>query len=1007
MDRMHDRSPPKDSGATPFLQRLLGGPGLRGRIAVRAIALLFVVLSLGGLASFAITALLIKKQVERNIQHEAQLTAQRVELEIDNIYQHLAAMAANPLVSNSLTDTAAGRHVYLTPFLQSDVLVRQGATLALLDFSGAPVSVAQIAAGSVEVPPSMVARVLQRGEAEVDFVRRDGQGDYQMRVLVPVTYPASEQAEGALLLLVALDRILPLPAADTAAPMRFHVQLEDAGTILIGSGASTALLKTQHPLRLDGPFSAHQLYLNAGVDRDSVRRLLAGWLAGYALVGLAALLLVLVAVRRMSRSLTAPLTRLTARVDAIRESGRLDFNWRYAADDEIGRLGRSFQAMVGRVAQVQGELEYRVDARTRELQQSKEQLAALLRFAQSTLDGLTAHICVLDPDGVIRSVNLAWREFAAVAGADPDQVGVGANYLDVCGAGAGEDSMMMVQGVRAVLSGESALFEAEYPCHAPEQQRWFRMRVSRLAGDVGGVVVAHEDITATRLAEDALRVSEERWRFAIDGAGDGMWDWDLRSGIVIRSPRGYAILGLPATPEAAVADAWKQLVHADDLAHVETQLADHLAGRTPTYLAEYRLRAGQGWKWVLDRGLVVTRTSAGEPVRMLGTISDITERKAIESALQDRNAQLDTLLSSSPDGLLSVDHHGVVRFANSAFFRMTGIAPEIILDRPQHDLDACLRRISSDPERYPGLESFCQSLAEQRAGGTRQLLTLSAPRHGVLAVTGVLSRAHTARKLFYFRDVTHEVEVDRMKSDFLATAAHELRTPMASIYGFSELLLTDEFDDETRRDLLRTIHQQTEDLVKIINELLDLARIEAKRGKDFRFGQVDLDVLVRRAIATVAIDLEKWPVTIHGGKPVPLAWGDGDKLHQALVNVLSNAVKYSPSGGPVEVAILCDERARDGQVGVMIRDAGIGMSKAHLSRIFERFFRADASGKIPGSGLGMSIVKEIVDLHGGETIVRSELGVGTEIILWLPAVGQATRAADAHEPALVPDQLAT
>lgn len=838
------------------LVHLFGGPGLAGRISVRAITLLFVVLAADSAASFAITALLLKEQLLANLEHEAQLAAQRVELETRNVYQHVLAMAENPLVSNSLTDTAEGRDGYLAPFLQNDVLVRQGATLALLDFAGAPISIAGAEKRGVEIPPSTVDRVLRNGKPSAMLVRQGGGGAYQLQILAPVTYSASAQGEGVLLMQIDLDKMAILAPQSQAQTMPFHLLLVDASAVLVGADRPGTLFAVRYPVRIDGPFEDRELAVEAGVEPWSVLRLFGWWLAAYAVVGLVTLLPIMVAVRRMSRRLTAPLASLTARVDNIRESGRLDFSWDYESDDEIGRLGRSFQAMVGRVAEIQGELEYRVDMRTRELQESKGQLAYLLRFAQSTLDGLTAHICVLDPDGVIRSVNKAWREFAVANGASPDKVGVGVNYLHVCREGGvdSDEARDAVTGLRAVLSGESTLFEMEYACASPGQRRWYRLRASRMADGVGGVVVAHEDITATKCAE---------------------------------------------------------------------------------------------------------------------------------AALQERNDQLDTLFSSSPNGLLALDQYGVVTFANATIFRMTGIAPEDIMHQPEDVLDACLRRVSSGA--YPGLSSFCDAAHEDAAPSRRHLLTLTAPRHGVMAITGVVSRARTARKLFYFSDVTRDTEVDRMKSDFLATAAHELRTPMSSIYGFTELLLTDDFDADTQRDLLQTIHQQTDKLVKIINELLDLARIEARRGKDFRAECVALDALAQKAVAALGVDKTKWTVELQVAQAGVAALGDSDKLYQALLNVLSNAVKYSPAGGPIAIRVMPGEGERAGQVGLVVRDAGIGMSKAHVSRVFERFFRADTSGKIPGTGLGMAIVKEIINLHGGDILVDSELGQGTEIRIWLPA----------------------
>jgi signal transduction histidine kinase len=258
----------------------------------------------------------------------------------------------------------------------------------------------------------------------------------------------------------------------------------------------------------------------------------------------------------------------------------------------------------------------------------------------------------------------------------------------------------------------------------------------------------------------------------------------------------------------------------------------------------------------------------------------------------------------------------------------------------------------------------------------------------VLQVGLRMSNAETVSQILYFRDITHEAEVDRMKSEFLSHAAHELRTPMASIYGFTELLMTQEFDETDRRDFLDTIYRQSSLMISIINELLDLARIEARRGKDFTITAVDVRELLRDVVSGF-----KTP----DGRPSPTeppadgqfrVSADRKKLTQAISNVISNAYKYSPDGGAVGLELVKspDDRDAPPRIGIRIADHGIGMTPEQLARVCERFYRADTSGQIPGTGLGMSIVKEIVELHGGELELTSKVGAGTTVTLWLPGV---------------------
>jgi signal transduction histidine kinase len=353
-----------------------------------------------------------------------------------------------------------------------------------------------------------------------------------------------------------------------------------------------------------------------------------------------------------------------------------------------------------------------------------------------------------------------------------------------------------------------------------------------------------------------------------------------------------------------------------------------------------------------------------------------------DAELQDRTALINALFDLSPDGFVAFAPDGSIRFANPAFYRMTGISANDVWRHTIAGLDRHLRECAEQPERHVSLANL---FSDQPQTAAIQKLALARPQKIVLQIGGVRGLAATSIDRFaYFRDVTHEAEVDRMKSEFLSHAAHELRTPMASIFGFTELLMTQEFDEATRKDLLATIYKQTAWLVDIINELLDLARIESRRGKDFSIAAVALDACVADVLGTLSIDAERWPIIVEVADDLPPALADAAKLRQAITNVLGNAVKYSPAGGTLSirgVTRVSDDRP---QVGLIVADHGIGMTPEQVSHVGERFYRADSSGNIPGTGLGMAIVKEILDLLGGSFTVVSTPGTGTTVSLWLP-----------------------
>ena len=368
--------------------------------------------------------------------------------------------------------------------------------------------------------------------------------------------------------------------------------------------------------------------------------------------------------------------------------------------------------------------------------------------------------------------------------------------------------------------------------------------------------------------------------------------------------------------------------------------------------------------------------------------------KRQDAELKDRATLINTLFEISPDGFVVVGSDHTIRLTNLAFHTMTGIAADEVIGRSIGHLDNCLSEVATQPQRFTPLAAL---FAEGSTGAVHQTLELARPREVVLQIVGVRSDASGIDRFICFRDVTRETKVDRMKSEFLSHAAHELRTPMASIHGFTELLLAQDFDDAERREILETIFGQSTLMISIINELLDIARIEARRGKDFSIERVDVGDLLHGVAAGF-----KPPQ----GRPAPKEpliegplWVSADrkKLIQAVSNVISNAYKYSPGGGTVDIE-LAPPTSGDPLLGIRITDHGIGMTPEQLAHVCERFYRADTSGKIPGTGLGMSIVKEIVELHGGDLEITSKVGAGTTVTLWLPAADMQTNRGQPFGP---------
>jgi signal transduction histidine kinase len=226
---------------------------------------------------------------------------------------------------------------------------------------------------------------------------------------------------------------------------------------------------------------------------------------------------------------------------------------------------------------------------------------------------------------------------------------------------------------------------------------------------------------------------------------------------------------------------------------------------------------------------------------------------------------------------------------------------------------------------------------------------------------------------------------------------------MTSIYGFAELVIKRKLDEDKRMDMLQTIHRQSATQIKLINDLLDLARIEARRGSDFDYAIQPLAPIVERTTASIHISGDRRKARIE--PPAETFWVnvDSDKLGMVITNLLTNALKYSQAkpGSKVTIRYVTRDNAQRERrdVGVQVADQGIGMSSVHLARLFDRFFRADTSSRVQGTGLGMTIAKEIVDIHDGEIVAESELGRGTTMTMWLPLHEAPMMTADESPPA--------
>jgi len=354
---------------------------------------------------------------------------------------------------------------------------------------------------------------------------------------------------------------------------------------------------------------------------------------------------------------------------------------------------------------------------------------------------------------------------------------------------------------------------------------------------------------------------------------------------------------------------------------------------------------------------------------------DITEEVQALSQLEQRTLELGALLDFSPVGYVYIDTTGKVAYVNPAFTQMCGLESEDVTGNTAIELESKIQALYDESE----LPSY---LSQRERGALR----ITRPHFAILNRSSRSFRLpnNDEGQMLCFQDITRDVEVDRLKNEFLSTAAHELRTPMASVFGFSELLLTRTLPIEKQRQYIEVIHRQTGRLAEIINELLDLARIDAMEGKDFNISTTQIEPLLKSALDELLIKGDERKLKLQIQTPLSLVRIDPSKLNLVLTNILSNAYKYSFGQGDIVLRAFNTEQDGKFWVALEVEDHGVGMYQEQMDHVFERFWRADASGNVPGTGLGMALVKEIMDIFKGRIELKSDIGIGTRVKLWLP-----------------------
>ncbi|MFC1910396.1 PAS domain-containing protein [Chloroflexota bacterium] len=410
-------------------------------------------------------------------------------------------------------------------------------------------------------------------------------------------------------------------------------------------------------------------------------------------------------------------------------------------------------------------------------------------------------------------------------------------------------------------------------------------------------------------------------------------------------------------------------------------------------------RRKDGRTYIEEMTITPVRDELGEISHFISIRQDITGRKDVEAALQKASTELQVkyhdleIASSQVTAVINAANEAMIllspddRFLwlNRAFTLLFSMKPKDIIGHSFSNFAPRFQQVFEDPASIKArLEQAIRDRdleykenAVQNWPQKRELEMYSTP-----VKTALQEYVGT---LFVFRDVTHEREVERMKSEFVSLVSHELRTPLTSIKGYVDMLMDGDAGElkQDQVDYLQVVRKNTERLIMLVTNLLDVSKIEAGAVR-LNLALLDLAGVISEVVANFRplSESKKQNFNINLPEKMPPLMGDTGRIAQVLTNLISNACKYTPSGGTISV----DVRAEVEFVKISVTDTGVGISPEEQKKLFTKFFRAENPDvqKVGGTGLGLWIARSLVLMHGGEITVASLPGKGSTFSFTLP-----------------------
>lgn len=603
----------------------------------------------------------------------------------------------------------------------------------------------------------------------------------------------------------------------------------------------------------------------------------------------------------------------------------------------------------------------------KELKESEERFKAL---HNASFGGITIH-----DKGIILDCNQGLSE---ISGYTIEEL-IGMNGLLLIAEGS-RDTVMS-----NILSGFEKPYEVmglrkdgtEYPVRLEAKNIPYKGKMVR--------VVEFRDITEQKKAEEALQRTTDRLMLAARAGGVGIWDYDIENNTLVWDEQMFRLYGITQDQFSEVYEAWRTGLHPDDVERGDSEIQMALRGEKE-FDTEFRVLWPDGTIHNIRALAIVQHDGSGRPVRMIGTNWDITSQKQAEEELRESETKYRSLFNQSAEGIYLHDFEGKIIDVNNEAVRQSGYSKEELLDLTifdflpdEFDREDIMQQWS---RRTPGTTVSLDARHIHRNGSVYPVeITSSCVQFGhrklILAMVHDITERKKAEHSLIKAKMMAE-ENNRIKSEFLANMSHELRTPLTAILGFSDMLCFESFGQLNEKQLgfANHIHKSGEHLLELINDILDLSKIEAGKMEleceHFPVSNVFTEI---QALMTPLAARKNIHLAIDNDIPTTEIVADRLKFKQIMYNLLSNAIKFTPDNGRVLVVA----KNTGNEIQVSVSDSGIGIPEDRMEDIFDPFTQVDASNKrrYGGTGLGLTLVKQFVEMHNGRVWVESKEGEGS------------------------------